>query len=349
MPSLSARPNINITTHSSASDFLSVASEALSLAEEQSNVVLALALKTREKEQQMQPGIASSARNLWVCVWTTKTSSRSTTVKSSLDFVFALNDNPFGGYPLFIWSGYPSCDLTPAFVEHRIQLAAMGLYKSVPSQRIFSVFGLVPVVRAFQNIWAHISGHNPEPIPFYSAKLSYCTKLTLQPASSRLPQGDSLRAAEVNDLEQVAALCHGFAQDSVHFPLEDKESSMQAFELIREKQVWVYQTCDAYGRPRIASIVCSSRSSPNVTSITKVYTDPEFRGRQFAKHLVYWVTQNFLYNESKEAVVLYVSHGNPAEKVYHRIGYAGLCGEPRPTMVEDWLEVGFQDTTRGHW
>ncbi|CAE6419359.1 unnamed protein product [Rhizoctonia solani] len=56
-----------------------------------------------------------------------------------------------------------------------------------------------------------------------------------------------------------------------------------------------------------------------------------------------------LYNESKDAVVLYVSHGNPAEKIYHRIGYTGLCGAPRPAIVEDWLEVGFQNTIRGHW
>ncbi|KAH7338770.1 hypothetical protein B0J17DRAFT_767825 [Rhizoctonia solani] len=348
MPSLSTRPNINITTHSNATDFLSVAFESLSLGEEQSNIILALALRTQEKEQQMQPGIASS-QNLWICIWTTKASSRSPTVKSSLDFVFALNDNPFGGYPLFIWSGHPSCELAPIFVEQRVQLAAMKLYNSVPSQRVFSVFGLVPVVCAFRSIWTHISGHNPEPTPFYSSKLSYCTKSTLQPASYVIPAGDSVRMAEMNDLEQVAALCHGFAQDSVFFPLQDNESNMQAFDLIREKQAWVYRTYDAYGRPRIASIVCSSRSSRRVASITKVYTAPEFRGRQFARHLVHWVTQSLLYNEAKDAVVLYVSHGNVAEKLYHRIGYVGLCGAPRPAMVEDWLEVGFQNTMRGHW
>ncbi|KAG8729037.1 hypothetical protein FRC11_009642, partial [Ceratobasidium sp. 423] len=296
MPSLSSRPNINITTHSSAIDFLSVAFEPLSRGEEQSNLVLSLALKIQERAQQMQPGTTAS-RDLWVCVWTTKASSRSPTVKSSLDFVFALNDNQFGGYPLFIWSGYPSSDLSPSFIEHRVQLAAMRLYKLVPSQRIFSVFGLVPVVCAFRSVWAHISGHNPEPTPLYAARLSYCTKLTLKPALSRLPHGDSLRVAEMKDLEEVAVLCQGFAQESVYFTLQDKESSMQAFELIREKRVWVYQTSDACGRPRIASIVCSSRSSRSVAAVTKVYTAPEFRGRQFAKRLVYWVTQNLLYNE----------------------------------------------------
>ncbi|KAJ1302585.1 hypothetical protein OPQ81_002902 [Rhizoctonia solani] len=341
MPSLSARPNVNITIHSSAANFLSVAFDALSLAEERSNIILALALKAQEQEEQMQQEIVAS-QNLWLCAWTTKASPRSPSAKSSLDFVFALNDNPLGGYPLFIWSSHPSCDLTPTFIEHRVQLAAIQLYKLVPSQRIFSVFGLVPVVCAFRDIWAHISGHNPEPTPFYSAKLSYCTKASLKSTLSRIPQGDSIRVAEMGDHEEVAGLCHAFAQYSEYFTLKDNESKMQALELIRDKRVWVYQVQDTCGRPRLASLVCSSRSSRSVAAITKVYTAPEFRGRQFARHLVYWVTRNLLYNENKDAVVLYVSHGNPAEKVYHQIGYAGLCGAPRPAMVEDWLEVGFQ-------
>jgi hypothetical protein len=51
---------------------------------------------------------------------------------------------------------------------------------------------------------------------------------------------------------------------------------------------------------------------------------------------------SLLYREGKESVVLYVSHDNPAEKVYHRVGFTGLCGTPRPAAVEDWIEVGFQ-------
>ncbi|CAE6458564.1 unnamed protein product [Rhizoctonia solani] len=271
------------------------------------------------------------------------------TVQSSLDFVFALNDNALGGYPLFIWSSHPSCDLTPAFVGQRIQLAAVQLYKSVPSQRIFSVFGLVPVVCAFRSVWTHISGHNPEPVPFYSVKLSYCTNLTLKPAPSPLSYSDSIRLAEMKDLDQVAALCHGLARDSIYFALQDDQSSTEAFELIRDKRAWVYQTYDTHDRPRIASMVCSSRSSRSVAAITNVYTAPEFRGSQFAKRLVHWVTQHLLHNEGKDTIVVYVSHGDPVEKVYHQVGYTGLCGAPRPELVEDWLEIGFQNTTRGHW
>lgn len=40
--------------------------------------------------------------------------------------------------------------------------------------------------------------------------------------------------------------------------------------------------------------------------------------------------------------MLYVSHENPAEKVYHRVGYVGLCGASRPLAADDWVEIGFQ-------
>ncbi|KAB5593193.1 GNAT family acetyltransferase [Ceratobasidium theobromae] len=347
MPSLSSRPNISVTVHTTAGDFLSVALETLMQKEEQSNIVLALALKAQRKEQELSSGTGGQ-RNLWLCVWTTRASHRSPTIRSSLDFVFALNDNSFGGYPLFIWSNYPSGDLTPAFLEHRVQIAATRLHQLIPSERIFSVFGLVPAVWAFQAIWTHISGKIPEAVPFYAAKFSYCTKVSLQPATSRLPHGDSVRAAGMKDLDQVAMLCREFSQDS-EFPLGGEESIMQALDLIREKRIWVYETLDVRNRPRIASMVASSRTSANVAAITKVYTTPAFRGRHYARYLVQWVTQHLLYNEGKDSVTLYVSHGNPAEKVYHQVGYVGLCGTPRSVMVEDWLEIGFQGTLRGHW
>jgi hypothetical protein len=51
----------------------------------------------------------------------------------------------------------------------------------------------------------------------------------------------------------------------------------------------------------------------------------------------------------KDAVTLYVSHGNSAQRVYDRVGFVGLCGKERPTGVEDSIELGFVGTSRGHW
>lgn len=48
-------------------------------------------------------------------------------------------------------------------------------------------------------------------------------------------------------------------------------------------------------------------------------------------------------------MVLFVAHSNAAaEKVYDRVGFEGLRGK-MADGVEDWLEIGFVGTVRGHW
>lgn len=47
--------------------------------------------------------------------------------------------------------------------------------------------------------------------------------------------------------------------------------------------------------------------------------------------------------------MLYVSHGNGAQRVYDRVGFVGLCGKEQPEGIESALELGFVGTTRGHW
>ncbi len=57
--------------------------------------------------------------------------------------------------------------------------------------------------------------------------------------------------------------------------------------------------------------------------------------------------------KTKESVVLYVAHNNPAAaKVYHRVGFVGL--EPQAEKVsgvDSWLELGFdrRRVVLGHW
>ena len=56
-----------------------------------------------------------------------------------------------------------------------------------------------------------------------------------------------------------------------------------------------------------------------------------------------------LFDREKEAVTLYVGHGNSAQRVYDRVGFVGLCGKEQPEGVEDSIEFGFVGTARGHW
>lgn len=189
----------------------------------------------------------------------------------------------------------------------------------------------------------------PESEVFYAAKFSYCTAKDLHPAPAPIP-GHELRLATMADLDQCAQLCKEFADDSVYFPLSLGGGRQEAQAYIAAKQLWVYATPQG-----IATIVVSSRRTSNaVASINKVYTPPSFRGKGCAQRLVAHVTRALLAGTDcatpHRAVVLYVSHGNPAARVYNRVGFLGLePNQPCPPLVENWLEIGFQGTDRGHW
>ena len=61
------------------------------------------------------------------------------------------------------------------------------------------------------------------------------------------------------------------------------------------------------------------------------------------------VLRRLLFDVGVDTVVLYVGYENNAQKVYHRVGFVGLCGSERVEGVEDALELGFARTARGHW
>ena len=56
-----------------------------------------------------------------------------------------------------------------------------------------------------------------------------------------------------------------------------------------------------------------------------------------------------LFDTKRDAVTLYVGHGNSAQRVYDRVGFVGLCGKEQPVGVEDSIELGFAGTARGQW
>ncbi len=54
--------------------------------------------------------------------------------------------------------------------------------------------------------------------------------------------------------------------------------------------------------------------------------------------------------DTKETVVLYVSHGNPAAKVYERVGFVGFASGI-DGRTDTWKELGFDlaKVDLGHW
>ncbi|KAH8099836.1 hypothetical protein BXZ70DRAFT_221561 [Cristinia sonorae] len=352
--------NSIIIQHDSASEFLALAYPTLRRHEASANIVLAHALKRVTTEAAMagfqfasdddvedwlscadasslSPHRSSDA--FWLTMWNTSSSHVPT-----LELVLACVNWTLGEYPIFLWSPQSQSAQTTAWVAPRVAKIAEHLRFCVPSERVFSVFGMTPLVKAFSRYWSDMTGHAIEAEPFYSAYFSYCNADTFKESDAPLPVGHRLRRARLADLPQVAQLCKEFADDSVYFPLSIERALIEARELITKRQIWVY---DAEGD--ISTICAVTRNTHRVSAITKVYTTPRWRRRGCAEFLVREVTARLLSDCGKDCVVLYVGHENSAQKVYDRVGYAGLCGKPKPAGVEDSIELGFVGTKRGHW
>jgi predicted GNAT family acetyltransferase len=126
----------------------------------------------------------------------------------------------------------------------------------------------------------------------------------------------------------------------------------EAKYLVRHGLIWVLEVSRAGHDSDIASIVAVTRSSANVSGITKVYTNPRWRKRGCAERLVRHVTRHLLASKVP-TVVLYVAHDNAAAAgVYHRVGFRGLGdSKTRVEGVDNWLELGFDRNfvRLGHW
>ncbi|KAH9964259.1 hypothetical protein BC827DRAFT_63174 [Russula dissimulans] len=279
----------------------------------------------------------------WLTVW----SSPSPFIPPTLDVVLSCLSWKLGDYPIFLWTPKNPTSISQSWLAPRIELLAERLLEMVPPQRVFSIFGMTQLVKSFTHYWSDLVKCPIEPEPFYAAFYSFCNPETFKESSSgddSLPRGDSIRRAKTEDLAAVAQLCKEFADDSVYFPLEMDAATIEARELISNGLIWIYES-----EGEVTSVCAVTRSTQNVSAITKVFTTPKWRRRGFAEHLVRNVTRRLLVDCGKRSVTLYVGHDNCAQRVYDRVGYVGLCGK-KVNGVEDSLELGLvTGAPRGHW
>ncbi|KAH9858327.1 hypothetical protein C2E23DRAFT_177067 [Lenzites betulinus] len=363
MPGINASSsnNVFVLQHNTAACFLSYTAPFLRKHEASSNIVLAHALKRVDAQTALSGFEFTSESDVYArfhsddlesytprptrgAFWLTVWSHSSPSSPPSLDIVLACVDWTLGDYPVFLWTPNRVSASSSAWLAPRVAELAAQLNCCVPPERVFSVFGLTSLVKAFARTWTHLTGFTVEPEPFYAALFSYCTTDTFRDSEAPLPDGHRLRKATAGDLEPVAQLCKEFADDSIFFPLSIERARVEARELISKGLLWVY---DAAGD--ITTICAVTRNSHRVSAITKVYTTPRWRRRGCAEYLVREVTAQLLFSVGKESVVLYVGHENNAQRVYDRVGFAGLCGKDKPDAVEDSIELGFAGTDRGHW
>ena len=229
---LSSSHNVIVMQHDTANCFLSFTAPFLRRHEASSNIVLAHALKRVDAQTALSGFEFTSESDVYArlssadldsytprpsdsAFWLTVWSQSSPSCPPTLDLVLACVDWTLGDYPIFLWTPNRVSATSSAWLAPRIAELTAHLNRCVPPERVFSVFGLTSLVKAFARAWTNLTGFPVEPEPFYAALFSQCTADTFRESDAALPEGHSLRKATPADVEPVAQLCKEFADDSV--------------------------------------------------------------------------------------------------------------------------------------
>lgn len=215
---------IRVLEHYSAQAFLALAYPTLCKHERSSNIILAHALKKISVEAALTgcqfvtqsevaldvPPSDEFSDSLWLTVWTTSSQG-----VAELELVLACHRAGQDELPVFLWVAQPRMLSSPQWLAPRVTALADRLALCVPPTRVFSMFGTTALVKALSKYWTSLTGFQVEPKPFYSAYLSYCTKETIADSEVDLPFGHFIRRGMISDIEDIAQLGKGFADDSV--------------------------------------------------------------------------------------------------------------------------------------
>ena len=163
-----------VVHHDSAADFLSATFPTLRRHEESANIVFAHALKLlgseaaltgchfinesdvnswwKQRARTAQSAVARPKSNepFWLTVW----SSTSPFTLPTLDIVLACVRGTLGDYPIFLWTPKTSTSISTSWLKPRIEPLAERLADIVPPRRVFSIFGMTPLVKSFTRFWS---------------------------------------------------------------------------------------------------------------------------------------------------------------------------------------------------
>ncbi|KAL0072635.1 hypothetical protein AAF712_000398 [Marasmius tenuissimus] len=334
---LNTTSSFTITVYHKASQISNDVWDALKTHEVEANCLLPTMTKTLHQERN-HTAVTRSPGQIWIVCRSGK----------DVDLLLSCTNNALGTYPIFI------VDLRRLPIGHlqpRIQDMAEKLLNASHPERVYSVFAPDDIAAAFAKAWSRLTQINILPKPYYAAKLSYCTKDTFNRSLTQNPAWE-LRPACDEDLPRVAELCRQFAADSEPFILDEEGAYREAQYLIQSNQVWVH-TVSTTHYTDIACIVAFTRNSENNATISKVFTNPEWRGYKCAQRLVARVCRELLFCQGKKSVALFVAHDNgAASKVYHNVGFGGLYpSNDGPSSAPGWTEFGFdrRKVQLGHW
>lgn len=334
------------TVHTSPSAFLQATKSSLQQYQRKLNVILPHAEKLAAQERSGQP---IKEGQFWITGWSYSSQPQPQSQSNrapTLEIVLSCTEHHLGTYPIFFVILRDLPTISDASLNQQMRELARQLAAQTDPTRVFSIFGQERSTVVLCRHWSDLTGARLVTEPYYAASSSYCTRATLVKRDHGMPAGHEMRLARQADVQAIATLCQEFAEDSPPFTLTPTRALKEAQYMVSHGLVSVY-TIDG----QVTTIVAVTRRSESVAGMTKVYTTPKFRGRGCAEKLVAFVTERQL-QAGMESVVLFVGHTLAAARVYHRVGYVGVgAGKTESFMrdAENWLELGFHDTTVGHW
>ncbi|KAG6329070.1 hypothetical protein ID866_10019 [Astraeus odoratus] len=330
-------PRIEAYTH--ANNIPETVWGALRAQEARSNVIYPFALKAKEFGQ-------NDTAQLWLAYFNGA---------GQVTFVLSCTRGDLGDYPIFIVTSIPYAECQDEVITGPLVLLAKELRSKVQLDRVFAVFAYAPVAHMFATVWQDQT-NVARGDEYYRAAFGHCTRASFMNAQEprTLPSDRSIEVwlgrAEARHTEQVADLCFQFAETSEPYTLTRQQALQEANSLISRGQVWIHLIRENSEDWDAACIVAATRQSANISTITKVFTNPEKRKLGCAERLLRRVCKEIF--TEKRGISLFVGTSNSAANVYRRVGFAGLgTTENQMEGVEIWLEIGFDKSKvkLGHW
>ena len=78
------------------------------------------------------------------------------------------------------------------------------------------------------------------------------------------------------------------------YTLNDARAALEAQTLVAKERAWVHLIQKGDQAPEVACLVAATRTSDDVTAISKVFTAPEWRKRGCAARLLHRVCQEYV-------------------------------------------------------
>lgn len=147
----------------------------------------------------------------------------------------------------------------------------------------------------------------------YDSELGYVGKLE----STNCPNSSIIQKATIDDVESISHLLYNDEGIGASYSLEDLKAQFR--ERLSQGFVRSYIIKDG---DRIVAHLGTGAEVGNVSIITYVITDAEYRGHGYAK-MLYQAASNDLQKENKEIFAVYYTDG--AIKLHHSVGFNDCC------------------------